>query len=294
MRPYVASLVAYDLDVGAPGVHVGMPATTLTFVLPTGAPLDVGWSGRPATRAVRWSTLSGLHTRPAAIHHDGRQSGVQLALSTAGARALLGLPAAALVGELVELEDLPGAPPELRELPGRVAEAPDSRAAVALVQRALLRALARTGAPGPRAEVGEAMARLTRGVPVDRVAAEVGLSRRHLGTLVRAESGLPPKAWQRLARFEHSHRLLRRAAVGGRPVRLAGIAAAVGYADQAHLTREWGVLGRVAAGDLAARGVPIPSKTRRRGPGEPEGDRDERTSHDRPEHRPPLAHDDRP
>ena len=49
LRPYVAALVAYDVDLGAPGVHVGMPGTTLTFVLPLDEPLDVGWAGVPAS-----------------------------------------------------------------------------------------------------------------------------------------------------------------------------------------------------------------------------------------------------
>ena len=71
LAPYVASLVAYDVDLGAPGVHRGLPSTTLTFVLPVGEPLDVGWRGVPASRAARWSTVSGLHAHPAEIHHDG-------------------------------------------------------------------------------------------------------------------------------------------------------------------------------------------------------------------------------
>src|SRR4029078_13188217 len=98
--------MAYDVDLGAPGVHRGLPSTTLTFVLPVGETLDVGWAGRPASRSRRWSTVSGLHAHPAEIHHDGHQTGVQLALTTAGARALLGTPAAALAGELLELADI--------------------------------------------------------------------------------------------------------------------------------------------------------------------------------------------
>lgn len=236
LRPYVAALVAYDVDLGAPGVHVGMPGTTLTVVLPLDEPLDVGWAGRPASRGARWSTVSGLHTGPAAIHHHGHQRGVQLELTLAGARALLGLPAAALAGELAELEE---AVPALRHLPEQVARADSTSDAAARVQQALLAALAGTATPPPRAEVGRALARLTRGATVQQAADEVGFSRRHLGSLVRAEAGLTPKSFHRLARFERSHRLLRRRASGGRRVSLAGIAADAGFADQGHLTREW-------------------------------------------------------
>jgi AraC-like DNA-binding protein len=228
LTPYVASLTAYDVDLGAPGVHRGLPSTTLTFVLPVGEPLDVGWCGRPESRAHRWSTVSGLHAGPAEIHHGGTQVGVQLALTTAGARALLGLPAADLAGELLDLDD---AAPALRDLPERLAAcAPLARTAV--VQRALLAALARHDAPATRAEVGRALARLTRGDTVQAVADDVGYSRRHLGTLVRQECGLTPQDLRRLGRFTKS-----RAQLGRRP--LAAVAQGCGYADQAHLTRDW-------------------------------------------------------
>ncbi|HEU5037628.1 MAG TPA: AraC family transcriptional regulator [Nocardioides sp.] len=228
LAPYVASVVAYDVDLGGPGVHRGLPSTTLTIVLPVGEPVDVGWRGRPDSRAPRWSTVSGLHAHPAEIHHSGHQTGVQLALTTAGARALLGLPAGALAGELLELEDVA---PWLRGLPARLAETPaDGRAA--LVERTLLAELARHDAPGPRAEVGRALARLTRGASVRAVADEVGYSRRHLGDLVRAECGLGPKEVQRIGRFSASRALLGR-------VPLAEVAHRCGYADQSHLTREW-------------------------------------------------------
>ena len=231
LTPYVASVVDYDVDLGAPGVHRGLPGTTLTLVLPVGEPLDVGWRGVAGSRGRRWSTVSGLHARPAEIHHDGRQAGVQLGLTAAGARALLGVPAAALAGELLELDDVS---PGLRALPERLAEVPASRR-LALVERTLVAELARRELPGPRAEVGRALARLTRGAPVQAVADEVGYSRRHLSTLVRAECGLTPKEVQRIGRFEASRRLLGR-------VPLAEVAHRCGYADQAHLAREWSAL----------------------------------------------------
>jgi AraC-like DNA-binding protein len=228
LAPYVASLTAYDVDLGAPGVHRGLPGTTLTFVLPVGEPLDVGWQGVPGSRAARWSTVSGLHAHPAEIHHDGTQIGVQLALTTAGARALLGMPAAELSGELLELADVT---PALRHLPEQLASCPPQDR-VRRVQEELLRRLAEIGAPGARAEVGQALARLTRGDAVQEVADDVGFSRRHLGNLVREECGLTPRDVRRLGRFEQS-----RTQIGHRP--LAAVAHACGYADQAHLTREW-------------------------------------------------------
>jgi AraC-like DNA-binding protein len=76
---------------------------------------------------------------------------------------------------------------------------------------------------------------------VGEVAAEVGYSRRRLSSVVRAECGVTPKEWQRIARFSASRARLARQAGRGR-VSLAALAAATGYADQAHLTREWRAL----------------------------------------------------
>src|SRR5690606_32137193 len=71
-------------------------------------------------------------------------------------------------------------------------------------------------------------------VTVAEVADRVGWSRRHLGERFRQEIGLSPKAAARVVRFHRARRLL---ATGGRG--LAEVAAVAGYADQAHLTREF-------------------------------------------------------
>src|SRR5690606_36495513 len=157
-------------------------------------------------------------------------AGVCLGLTPAGARALLGVPAAALAGTLAELDD---ADRSFRTPPERLATTPYSGWGAA-VGRALLQALARREERAPRAEVGRALALLTRrGAAVSAVASDVGLTRRHLGELVRVETGVTPQQWRQLARFQRSQPMV----AAGR--RLADVAAACGYADQAHLAREW-------------------------------------------------------
>ena len=191
-----------------------------------------GGPERPAT--ARWSTVSGLHAHPAEIHHDGHQRGLQLALTPAGARALLGVPARSCPVAL-ELEDV---------APGAGATCPSgSRAAAATPDRLLVvgagpaRALARHDGAAPRREVGRALAGLTRGARVHDVAAEVGYSRRRLGTLVREECGVAPKEFQRIARFERSRDVLAPASPAAAD--WPASPPPCGYADQSHLTREW-------------------------------------------------------
>lgn len=187
LRPHVAALHVYDVGLGTgPGVHIGMPSTTLTLVLSLGEPLDVSWADRPGTRTRTWASLSGVHSGPASIHHRGHQRGIQLALTPAAARALLGVPAQELAGELLELGDVD---PGLADLSDQLSDTlADER--VGLLHRVLSGALDRHEAPGPRPEVGRALALLTRGASVSAVADQVGYSRRRLSTLVREEVGV--------------------------------------------------------------------------------------------------------
>jgi AraC-like DNA-binding protein len=71
--------------------------------------------------------------------------------------------------------------------------------------------------------------------PVTAIAAEVGWSRRHLTARFDQEFGLTPKVAARVLRFEASVARLRAAP----HARIADVAAAAGFADQAHMSREW-------------------------------------------------------
>jgi AraC-like DNA-binding protein len=257
LTPYVRSVVAYDVQHAAPGVHIGMPSTDLTWVLPLDDPLTVSWAGAPETRTTAWTSLSGLHTAPAAVEHGLRQTGIQLALTAAGARALWGVPAGSLAGQLLGLADVA---PDLADLPDRLAAHDTWDARLAELERSLLRALRRHQEPEPRPEVARALAMLTRGVSVAHAADDVGYSRRRLHTLVRDEVGVPPKVYQRLGRFAGAHARLRRAALVGE-VSVAAVAAASGYADQAHLSREWTELAGCSPSEWLRREFPIVQAT---------------------------------
>jgi AraC-like DNA-binding protein len=79
------------------------------------------------------------------------------------------------------------------------------------------------------------------------VAAELGVSERHLRRVFRETVGVSPKAYARVARF---HRALGAAREDGR-AGWASIAAAAGYYDQAHLIAEFRVIAGVTPRVLA-------------------------------------------
>lgn len=210
-----------------PGTHNGLPSPYLTVVVSLGEPTRMARHGEFAALA------GGLHLRSVTIEHDGDQYGVQLALTPAGARSLLGVPAAELASRIVPLDAVLG--PRAAELTERMAEAPTWRSRFAVLEEVLSRHTDRLRAPSP--ELRRAWHRLTGpgGARVRDVAGEVGWSRRHLGERFAAEYGLTPKESARVARLDRAKRLLQRP---GRPA-LTAVAAACGFYDQAHLAREW-------------------------------------------------------
>jgi AraC-like DNA-binding protein len=153
---------------------------------------------------------------------------------------LLGTPAAALASVDVGLDDVLGAR-VTAELLDRVRAASSWPARFAVVDEVLLRSVDRGARAAP--EVAEAWRLTLAGggrLRVAEVAARVGWSERHLTARFRGETGLGPKEAARVVRFDRARRALTaRVASGGRPD-LAALAAVAGYADQAHLTREWG------------------------------------------------------
>lgn len=234
LTPYVASLAGYDQPARVE-VHRGLPSTVVVVVLALHKPLEVGWWDARGDTSSYFAVASGLHTRPAAVGGSQPQRGIWLALTPAGSRALLGVPAAALADQIL---DLPAVAPHLGELPERLAEARCWPDRLRLVERVLLAALDRNLGGTVRREVTEAIPQLTGTATVEGAANHVGWSRRHLSTAFGTELGVTPKVYQRIARFEASRRRLTTPTRQG----LAAVAAASGYADQAHLTREWTTL----------------------------------------------------
>jgi len=240
LRRYVAWYTGYRQRGVPPARHRGLPSPYLTLIFTLDEPLTMVAHPDPGQPPGEFgSLLGGLHSAPALIAHEGAQSGIQVALRPLGARALLGLPA----GELAEI-DVPaeavlgGACAELRD---RVRAAASWPARFAVLDEILLRR-AVTGAEAAP-EVSWAWRRLLRAggdVRVSALAAETGWSPRHLGSRFCAEIGLTPKAAARVIRFDRARHLLARNTDPG--YRLADLAAACGYFDQAHLAREFRAL----------------------------------------------------
>ncbi|WP_324277445.1 helix-turn-helix transcriptional regulator [Blastococcus brunescens] len=84
-----------------------------------------------------------------------------------------------------------------------------------------------------------------------QVCEHVGLSERALQRLVNRRLGLTPKWLIQRRRLQEAAERLR-----GHPARLGDVAALLGYADQAHFTRDFAAVTAMTPGQFAARHAP--------------------------------------
>ncbi len=251
----VPTMVGYRMP-PAPGLHRGLPSPYLTLVFSLSGALPIEMSWRSGSSAGWFGMpVGGLHTAPVLLPQHSAdpapatQRGIQLAVHPFAARALFGVPAAALGGEVVDLGQLTDDRRfEVLLEPGTVA--PD---AVALVNGWLQQRLAATPPGLVVPELRRAWQLITGSggtIRVSQVAAEVGWSRRHLTAMMRAEIGVGVKDLARLTRFGRSRSLLS----AGRC--LSDVAADCGYVDQSHLTAEWRQFAGCTPGQWIAEELP--------------------------------------
>jgi AraC-like DNA-binding protein len=244
LRPAPAGLA--DLVIGLTHyVEIGPMQLLLREQAALVVPLLIGFDapfaialGRDPDPSDRYQSFAaGLTMRPALIRSLGQAACIQVNFTPLGARAFFGPRLADMTEQIVPLEDLgDGAITSLRQ---RLGETPQVAARLGLVEAFVAERLRRASPPaGPiRAAYGAILARdgqLRSGA----LAAAVGWSRKHFTRRFTAEFGIGPKDVARIARFTAAARMARSA----EPPGWAEIAAATGFADQAHLSREFKAL----------------------------------------------------
>ena len=232
LTEFVDSYIGFRQAGVEPARHRGLPSPSLTLIFTLDDPLVIAAHPDPAQPPGVFETIvGGLHTVPAIITHDGRQSGIQLGLSEL---AGLDVPADQVLG------------PAAAETQDRLRLAAGWPECFAILDELLL---ARVGRAHRVAAVSDEvhfawrrMLRTGGTVAISQLAAETGWSDRQLRARFRAETGLAPKAAARVIRFDRARRQLQRRALAGEPLRLAELAASCGYFDQAHLDRDFAML----------------------------------------------------
>ena len=205
------------------------------LIISFGAPFRIALGRAPHEADRQPSFAAGLFPGPVEIASDGAAACVQAGFTPLGPARLFGGALADLANRMVPLDLALGTDgARLRE---RLGATPDWSTRFAIVEAFVTARL--THRPSP--EVSFAWHRLAAtggALRITALAEEIGWSRQRLHTRFRAELGQGPKTVARMLRFHHACRAATRANTGW-----AGIAADCGYADQAHLAREFLDLG---------------------------------------------------
>jgi AraC-like DNA-binding protein len=254
---FVERYVGYRMVGFPPGVHRGLPGRHVTCIISLAEPVEsvLHGPGGQGARNRNQAFVSGLALDHALIRHDGNQYGIAIEFGPLATRPLFGIPAGELGGIVVELDELLG--PGAATLAERLAGLDGWTDRFTELDRVLAVAIEAGRHQLPHeAALRHAWQRLVEWPGphrVDELAAELGWSRRHVGGLLRRETGLSPIQLRRVARFERSVSQLAGAArasvaaeggpSGGAAIErrptLADVAATSGYYDQAHFNREW-------------------------------------------------------
>ncbi|MEV7723949.1 helix-turn-helix transcriptional regulator [Streptomyces sp. NPDC087917] len=236
LRPHIVNYTGFQTRFTAPRHRLELPTGFVTLVFTFSEGLWVTRTGqlsgarlRPA--AVSRALISGPRTIPALGVHSGAVHGLEVNMSPLGAYRLFGVPMAQFDESLVDLSEVLG--PEGRRLAERLQSLAGWAERFDLLDSVFAARLERGPVTTP--EVRGALAGLWADSgpgALARASAETGWSGRHLRSRFREQVGLAPKGVARVFRLQHA---LRRLTAGEAP---AQVAAACGYHDQAHFSRD--------------------------------------------------------
>ena len=209
----------------------GRPELIFHFGDPFERLADDGRAERQAELLICGQLDRALHLRPV-----GRTAVLGVRLRGAGAAALMRMPQDALVGGTIDAADvspaLAAVMRDVRDGAGSISHA------VTLIGRKLPAIVDRSRVDR---RVEHAVAVLEqRRASIGALAADLGLTRRHLERLFREQVGITPGQLARIHRFQRALACLEDRADTPRPG--ADAAAESGYADQAHFVREFRAL----------------------------------------------------
>jgi AraC-like DNA-binding protein len=227
-----------DVSVGTDGQPV-LPDGRPELIVHFGTPLaQVRTEGLvPQPRLVFAGQLHGPLTLVAA----GPVDVLGVRFRTDGAGALVGAPQHQRTGVVEALDDVETA---LARTLDRVRERVSSAETAIEVVQDILERVVRPSRLDVRVREAVAVIRRRHGqIDVDRIADHVGMTRRHLERRFQELVGLSPKRLARIARFQHARRMLQTVDPTCRGTLTA---AACGYADQAHLIRDFRELAGVS------------------------------------------------
>ena len=215
--------------------HAGLPSRHIDLIVSLGRPIEITRMPGAQSPGAYTAFVSGLQQMPALVRMGGELDCLHVFLKPGAARSLLGVSGREVASQVVHLADI--SHPMSNELMERLSGARTWLERFAEVDRVFLGRLRPVTMPAAMAWAWRSLATSHGRRAVHELARDIGFSRRHFGERFTSEFGIAPKAAARVLRFEHACRLFLRA-----PRRIADVAMASGFYDQAHMVREWHAL----------------------------------------------------
>lgn len=264
LRPFVSLLWASD------GLSTTSARSGRELILPSGAAhLVVRLGGRPIRifsgpddrlgNDLSRCLIGGARASSYAKRVDESSASVGAVLRPGATHSLFRAAAGDFANRHTSLEDVwpAAAVAELRE---RLTEAAGLERRLSIWEYFLMCRL--PGEMGLDPMIAHMLSGLNRGMVIGDLVTDIGLSHRYLAASFVQAVGLTPKLYQRVRRFNrvlgHLHQRSE--------TPLADLAARLGYADQAHLNRDFREFAGLSPGDYrraapaAARHVPLPNE----------------------------------
>ncbi|MEC4019928.1 helix-turn-helix domain-containing protein [Streptomyces sp. H27-D2] len=233
LLPGVHGYRGFRLHLIGPRRRLETPDGLVTLLLTFAGGLRISPAGPEGGGARRFgSLLAGLHTEARVGEHDGDLYGIEILLKPWMAFTLFGISMHELAETITEPSEVLGPRAEL--LTGALQDLPGWQDRFALLDLVLTEWAAAGPACSPQVAWAWDMLTSTHGLtPIGRLAAGAGWGRRQLESRFREQIGLTPKAASRVLRLQRAVRMLTQQ---GRP---SDVAAACGFSDQAHFSREF-------------------------------------------------------
>lgn len=247
-----------------PGRNERAGAGVREHALPTGAMHLVFRIGGPRLRVFDSTLDDSGHELAGAVIGGARSSfyirdasvpvaSVGAMLRPGAARPLFGAGAAELSSRHTPLDDVWGQ--SAAHLHERLAESDSAQQRLDLFEAELLRRLPRVCGLHPA--IADALGRFASDDDVASAVERSGYSHRHFVSLFRDEVGLSPKLYSRVRRFQRAIELARCGTCT-----LTDIASEIGYADQAHLNRDFREFAGLTPGEYRAINPAAPNHVR--------------------------------
>lgn len=180
------------------------------------------------------------------IEPAGRAGFVAVRFHARGAYLFFQRPLSEVAAGVVDLAEL--WPAQAHEWTERIALASGMAARVHFIERALLALLSQNGRTDAAVDRALQLIDASGGqVRVSHLAAEIGVSCRHLTRQFQRAVGVSPKEFGRISRFLRAVRLL----TAGKHRSLADVALDCGFYDQAHFNHDFRELAGMSPGDLS-------------------------------------------